>query len=214
MMEASDAADPIREATDEGEGDDKQSAAERHEQENQFRKRAAVVIAVLAALLAITALGGENATKETINTNIQSSDTYAFFQAKNIRQTSNQLAAEELQSLLEATNPSDAGVRAAIQGRIDRYRATVQRYESDPQTGEGKAELLAKAQGLDKDRERAQKQDPNFDYAQALFQISIVLGSVAIVAVSRRILLGALVLGAVALVFMLNGFMLWFNLPA
>ena len=54
---------------------------------------------------------------------------------------------------------------------------------------------------------------PNFDFAQALYQISIVLGSVSIVAASRRLLGLALALGTVATLFMLNGFLLLVNLP-
>src|SRR5919202_1032757 len=86
--EGIDAADAIREA------------AEERARDARFRQRAAIGIGVLAMLLAITGLGGANATKEMLNANIQASDTYAFYQAKNIRQTSNQLAADELESML------------------------------------------------------------------------------------------------------------------
>jgi shikimate kinase len=207
-MDAADTAETIREAVAE------EHAAEqaRQERTDRFRRRTALLVAGLAALLAITSLGGENATKAMIAGNIQASDTYAFYQAKNIRQTSNLLAADELQSLLETTNPSDEA-RAAIQQRIDRYRATAARYESEPETGEGKKELLALAQTFVQQRDHAQAQDPNFDYAQALFQIAIVLASVAIIAVSRPVALAAAGLGAVATVLMLNGFFLWFSLP-
>lgn len=207
-MDAADTAETIREAVAE------EHAAEqaRQERTDRFRRRTALLVAALAALLAIASLGGENATKTMIASNIQASDTYAFFQAKNIRQTSNLLAADALQSLLETTSPSDEA-RAAIQQRIDRYRATAARYESEPETGEGKKELLALAQTFVQDRDHAQAQDPNFDYSQALFQIAIVLASVAIIAVSRPVALAAAGLGAVATVLMLNGFFLWFSLP-
>ena len=63
-------------------------AEEEHHTNHQFRRRAAIVIGVLAMLLAISGLGGGNATKKMPAANIQSADTYAFYQAKNIRQTS------------------------------------------------------------------------------------------------------------------------------
>jgi hypothetical protein len=44
-----------------------------------FRRRAALAVGVMAMLLAIASLGGENAMKETINANILASDTYAFY---------------------------------------------------------------------------------------------------------------------------------------
>ena len=201
-MEASDAADTIQEAAEDVVGANE-----------QFRKRAAIIVGVLAMLLAIASLGGDNATKETINANILASDTWAFYQAKNVRQTSVQLAAEELEALL-VTQPTLAPeARAQLQQRIDTYRATVARYETEPSTGEGKQELLAKARDLEARREHGQAQDPNFDYAAALYQIGIVLGSVSIVSASHRLLWLALALGLVATLLLINGFFLIVHLP-
>jgi hypothetical protein len=94
-----------------------------------------------------------------------------------------------------------------------RYRDRVERYESDPSTGEGKKELLAKARDLEARRDHAAERDPNFDYAEALFQIAIVLGSVSIVAASRPLvnLSGLLAIGGTLL--MLNGYFLLVHLP-
>lgn len=220
-IEPEDAADMLRESVEEHEDAAERAARDaEHRRVDHFRRRSALLVAALAGLLAIASLGGQNATKEMINANIQASDSFAFYQAKNIRPTSNQLAADELESLLAVTSPSDPA-RAAIQQRIDRYKATVARYESEPDPsdptnplkGEGKKELLARARQYEQDRDHAQEQDPNFDYAEALFQIGIVLGSVAIVAVSRPVLIISMVLGGVATVLMLNGFYLWFTLP-
>src|SRR3954471_9372494 len=158
-----------------------------HSRVARFRQRAALLVGVLAAALAITALGGDDTTKAIIDSTIQASDTYAFYQAKNIRQTENQLAADNLEAQILISNPPDA-VKAQLQQRIDKYKATVARYESEPETGEGKKELLAKAQEFVDERDEAQRKDPNFDYGQALLQISIVLGSVAIVSVNRSVL--------------------------
>src|SRR5438105_1113324 len=151
--EATDAAEAISEA------------AEERAENDRFRRRAAVAIGLMAMLLAISGLGGGNATKEMLNANIQASDTYAFYQAKNIRQTSYQLAEQELKLLLasNATMPADA--QAQIRDTIARYDATIDRYESEPSTGEGKQELLPKAQAFEARRDRAARQDPNFDFA-------------------------------------------------
>ncbi len=208
-MEPADAADVIRDTLEER---DAVAHARQSQHVDGFRRRVALLVAGLAGLLAITSLGGQNATKTMINANIQASDTYSFYQAKTIRQTSNQLFADNLQSLLDTTNPSDSA-RAAIQARIDRAKATVARYESEPQTGEGKKELLARAETYVQEREHAARQDPDFDYAEVLLQIAIVLGSVAILAVSRPVTVIALALGGVAGILMLNGFFLWFTLP-
>jgi hypothetical protein len=177
-----------------------------------FRKRAALVVAVLATLLAVAGLGGENAQQDMTTANILASNAYAFFQAKNIRQTDNLLAADELESLLATTNPNEAARQAIVQ-RIDRYRATAARYESEPETGEGKVELLERARGLEQQRDVAAERNKSFDYATVLLQIGIVLASVAILAVSRPLLLGSMALGAVATLLLVNGFFSFAPVP-
>jgi hypothetical protein len=201
-MDPVEAADTVQETAE-----DIQAANER------FRRRAGLTIGILAMLLAIASLGGDNATKEMVNANIQASDTWAFYQAKNVRQTSVQLAADELETRLATEPDLSPEARAQLQQRLDSYRSTVARYESEPETGEGKRELLARAQQFEARRERAQRQDPNFDYAQALFQIAIVIGSVSILTAARPLLWLAIGLGSVATLLMLNGFLLVVNLP-
>ena len=203
MDDAIDAADQIREAADEAE----------RASEARFRRRAAVAIGVLAMCLAIAGLGGDNATKEMVNANIQASDTWAFYQAKNVRQTEYRLAFDAIQVRLQTESTLTPEQRAALEAQAAKYQDTINRYDSDPATGEGMKELTAKAQAFEAQRTHAGLQDPNFDYAQAFFQIAIVLGSVSIVAGSRWLLWLSLGLGAAATLLMVNGFTLLTNLP-
>jgi hypothetical protein len=184
-----------------------------HVSDETFRRRTAIVIGVIAMLLAITTLGGSSAMKAMLNANIHASDTYNFYQSRNIRQTATQLAAEELEVQLATRPDLTPEMRAEVQKRIDRYRARVARYESDPEGGEGKKELLAKAKALEAQRDRAIEQDPNFEFAEALFQIAIVLGSVSIVAASRMLLWVCVGLAGAAALLSLNGFFLFVHLP-
>jgi hypothetical protein len=185
------------------------------EADDSLNSTAAIIIALMAMLLAITSLGGGNAGEDIMNHNIHASDTWAFYQAKNIRQTAYRLAADELESELQI----QAGTPEARQGverRIQQYRETAARYEdepdpadpSNPLRGEGKKQLTARARDFEAQRDRAQAQDPNFDFAEALFQIAIVLASVAILAASRRILWASVGVGALAALLMLNGYFL------
>jgi hypothetical protein len=178
-----------------------------------FRKFTGIYLGIIAMLLAITALGGSNATKTMLNSNIQASDTYGYYQAKNIRQTVYQLTAEQLDSELLAMPDMPEVARTKIEDRIKRYRERVDRYESDPSTGDGKKELLAKAKEFEVRRDHAAERDPNFDFAEALFQIAIVLGSVSIVAASRPLvhLSGILAIGGTLL--MINGYFVLVHLP-
>jgi hypothetical protein len=153
---------------------------------------------------------------------ILTADSYAFYQAKNIRQTSYQLAADDLEvEMATAGTNWSPEVRQVVQQKIAQYRATVVRYDSepdpkypnDPMKGEGKKELLYRATFWEKARDHAELQFPNFHYSEALLQIAIVMGSVAIITRSRWIVGSVAVLGVVAMVMMMNGFFLFFQLP-
>lgn len=210
-MDSADAADLVA-------GVSEESAAD--EAANRFRNRAALLIAVLAAVLAIGGLGGGNATDDLIAENIHASDTWAFYQAKNMRQTLHELAVDDLEARLAAPG-LDAPARAGIESRLTRYRATVARYESepdpeapnDPLRGEGLTQLRAKAQAHQAAREVAASRDDNFDFAEVFLQLALVLGSIAILAINRPILWLASGLGLLGSLLTANGFLLLFPLP-
>ncbi|MGZ8286416.1 MAG: DUF4337 domain-containing protein [Allosphingosinicella sp.] len=182
-----------------------------------FRNRAALMIAVLAAVLAIGGLGGGNATDDMIGNNIKASDTWAFYQAKNVRQTMYRIERDKLQS--ELAGGGFAGpARAGAEARLKSYDETINRYDSepdpnDPSKGEGKKELSAQAKGYESAFEQAARRDNNFDFAEVLLQLALVLGSVAILAVNRWILITSAALGALGALLTLNGFFLLVPLP-
>jgi phosphate starvation-inducible protein PhoH len=174
---------------------------------DHFRRIAAIYIGVVAMLLSIATLGGSDAMEERLNANIHASDTYAFYQAKYIRQVMLQSAAQELEVLAVGLNLTPEQ-REKVQQVVQRNRDTVQRYESEPTTNEGKKELLSRAKEFENVRDKAAAQAPNFDYAEALFQIAIVLGSVAIVAVSPWLLGLSSLLTIAGVAFTINGYLL------
>jgi hypothetical protein len=181
--------------------------------EDRFKTRAAVAIAVLAMLLAITGLGGQNATKEAITENIYASNLFSFYQAKTMRQMSLVLAANELEVAWAAVRELPDEAKAGIKGKVDDYRKTIARYESEPETKEGKRELLSRAREHEENRDRALKQDPYFDYAEALLQIAIVLISVSIVAGQVWLCFLGGGLGVIGALLMVNGYLLLVTVP-
>ena len=173
-----------------------------------FRRLTAIYVGVAAMLLAIAALGGADATKEMLNANIHASDTYNFYQAKYIRQIHYQTAAEELELLAAGAPGLSPDHLKKVDALVKRYRDTAARYESEPDKGEGKKELLAKADEWGHKRDHAAAQLPNFEYAEAAFQIAIVLGSVAIVAASSALLGLSGLLAVSGILLTLNGYLL------
>jgi hypothetical protein len=84
------------------------------------------------------------------------------------------------------------------------------RYESDPEKGEGKKELLAKARALESDRDVAKKHGPWLTFSGSAFQLSIVLLSAAILAVSMGMFWASIGVGFVGALLMSQGIWLWF----
>lgn len=158
-------------------------------------KKVALLIALLALFLALSDLGGGNADNDAVEFNVQSANLWAFYQAKTIRRTSTLLAAEEMETRLVDAAPE---ARAVMEKRIAEWRKTAERYETEPETGEGRRELMARALQATKERDVQKARGDAFDIATALLQVSIVLASAAIItgAMGLAFLGGAL--GAVA----------------
>jgi len=168
----------------------------RSEREAQIKDKAGWVITVLAALLAINTYIAGGLSSKVLNNTIKANDTWAFFQAKSIKQT----LAE--QSLDDATYRKDTAKMEKLQAKIDRY-------ESDPKTGEGKKELMAKARALEAERDAIRKQTPWLTFASSAFQIAIVLLSASILAVAPALYVGSIWVGAFAALLMSQGLWLW-----
>ena len=208
-MDSSDAAELIAELKEE-------RSEQQHE--DRFNRGAALLIAVMAAVLAVGGLGGGNATDDMIISNIRASDTWAFYQAKNVRQTMYEIEGADLESRLPLETGAD---RAALEARIAEYQATVARYDdepdpeapADPMRGEGKKQLMAQAEAFEAARDVAVAKDDNFDLAEVALQLALVLGSVAILAGNRAVLTVSGLLGALGALLTLNGFVLAFPLP-
>jgi hypothetical protein len=205
-MDSTDAADLIAEIHEE--------RAE-NEASEKFRSRAALLIAIMAAVLAWGGLGGGNATDDMIEKNIKASDTWAFYQAKNVRQTMYRIEAERLEADLGSGAILPAA-RPAAEKRLADYKATIARYDSepdpdapgDPVAGDGKKELSARARSYESAFDKAAARDDNFDWAEILLQIALVLGSVAILTLRRWVLGVSGVLGLAGFLLTLNGYLL------
>lgn len=172
-----------------------------------------VYIGVLAVLLAICSMGGDNASKEATLRNIEASNIWAFFQAKNVRRQVIRTHTEELEIML-ATMPSlgDAP-RKMLQDKIASNKAFDAKLTSDPQSNEGLDELFKSGKAIEAMRNHAMAQDPYFDYGQALLQIAIVLASIVIIAGGSSLLVLSGGLGVLGTLSMINGFLLLVELP-
>ena len=162
-------------------------------------RRVALLIAALALALALTEVAGDDAKTEAQMKNVASANLWAYFQARTIRQTV--LGAEADRATFDATQIADPTARAALEQQVQRWRATMARWESEPETGEGRRELMERAKAAEAERDTAMHDDGRYDTASALLQVGIVLASAGIITgmVALAWVAGALGLGGAAL---------------
>ena len=153
--------------------------AEHAEHASGENKKIALLIAVIALCLALSETLGKGAQTESISKNVEASNLWAFFQAKSIRRTSVQTAAE--QSRLSLGTLGDDAAKAALQKQIDDWQKTAARYRSEPETGEGSEQLAERAKHAEEERDEATAKYHHFELASAAFQIGIVLASATII---------------------------------
>src|ERR1700680_2203680 len=142
-------------------------------------RKIALLIAVIALFLALSETLGKGAQTESISKNVESSNLWAFFQAKSIRRTVVQTASDEVK--LNLGTVSDAAAKAALQKQIDEWQKTAARYRSEPETGEGQDQLSERAKHAEEERDLAEAKYHHFELASAAFQIGIVLASATII---------------------------------
>ena len=140
-------------------------------------------------------MGGSNSSK-VLNNTIDANNTWAFYQAKSIKQTLAEMAFDD------ADRVKDKKKMETLQAKIDRY-------ESDPKTGEGKKELMAKARKLEEDRAVAKSRGPWYTYAGSLLQIAIVLLTASILAVNNSLYKASIGVGTVAILLLSQAIWLW-----
>ena len=172
-----------------------------------------VYIGVLAVLLAICNVGGANATKDATHANIAAANTWAFFQAKNIRRNSVAIAADDLELMLASQPAMPEAAKQKFEDKIKSYRAQYQSLTTDPMKKEGLDELFDRGKAFETVRDVALRQDPYFDWSQALLQIAIVLASVHLIIGNLGLLGLSGGMGALGVLLMLNGFTLAVRLP-
>jgi len=173
------------------------SAGHGHVEAHGNNKGVALLIAVLALVLAFSETLGKSAQTAATAANIEASNLWAFFQAKTIRQTTLRTAAEAM----EAANPGEAAKK-----QIANWKEAAERYQSEPETNEGRKELAARAKAAEQRRDRGMAAYHHYEVASAAVQIAIVLASASIITAIAALVWVAGALGIVAVAFCVIGF--------
>ena len=174
-------------------------AESRSEREAHIKDKAGWVITVVAALLAVNTYIANGISSGILTNTIRANDTWNFYQSKSIKQTI-------------AENARDDAAARRDTKKVAELTARIDRYETDPVSGEGKRELMARARALEADRDEAKTHSPWLTFAGSALQLSIVLLSASILAVSMGMFYSSIGVGIIGAVLMSQGIWLWFPL--
>jgi len=169
----------------------------RSEREAQIKDKAGLVIVIMALFMAVTTYFANQHSGAALKNMLKATDTYAFFQSKSIKQAI-------------AEGQRDDYVARGDKVKAEALQKKIDRYESDPEKGEGKRELLAKAQAFEKARDDASKHSPWLTFASMAFQLAIVLLSASIIAVNNTMYKVSEVVAVIGVLLLSQGIWLWF----
>lgn len=166
----------------------KPPAGSRSEREAKIKDKAGLVINIFALLLAVNAWYGGKLSSTVLNNTISANNQWSWYQAKNIRE------------VLYTTSAADT----RILENKEKFLSEAARMKAD------KEEIMEKAKKLEAERDEAKKRSPWIGYASTAYQLSIVLLSASILAVSMPLFYGSFVVAGAGLILSLNGLYLWF----
>ena len=179
-MEATDAKEMIEEAIERAE--DKNSTAEKEERakERSFRDRVALLIGCFAVALAIVHMAAAAAQRESLLKGIEASDSFAYMQAKIVREAIFKTAAA-------ASSVSDADKQA--------WAAEALRLRAPDAAGHGIGQLQEQGTKLRAEGAQAALAGESYELGETGLQLAIVLLSIALVARSFWITVAASIFG-------------------
>ena len=157
-------------------------------------KKVALLIAVLALFLAVSETLSKAYQTEVITKQVEASNLWAFFQAKSIRKTSTELALQSAQLSPQAEEPKTLE-------QMKKWSGAIKRYDSEPETGEGRKELADRAKKAQALGELANHKYHNLEISSGVLQVAIVLASSSILTNVMMLAWLAGGLGAVAVGF-------------
>lgn len=157
-------------------------------------RRAALLVSILAAALAIASLAGSAAATEALLSQAKASDAWNEFQANSLKRHVN----EDDAALLRLVGRGSAAERDAAARADELEKAVREKYRPNQD------KLMEKATHLEEERDLAELRHRGFQLSEAAFQLAIVLGSVSIVARAPMLLVGAGGLGVIGVLIAAN----------
>jgi hypothetical protein len=145
----------------------------KHEEHENKSKRIGIAIAIMAGVLALVEAAGHKAATDVVRETVEASDTWNFYQAKSIRAAMFRADAQSLQVT--------AGASPDAAKTIAEWKADAAHEDSEPASGEGRKELMAKASAIETHRDDRNAAMETYEFASGALELGILLLSSSVV---------------------------------
>jgi hypothetical protein len=145
-----------------------------HHAHDPFDKTVAASMAIIAALLAVVSVLGQHFQAEQLLSQQQASDQWAYYQAKDIRRYSAQVAQDTLAQLKGDAAP------------ISKYAQDSKRYMKE------RSAIEERARELERERDKSGREAVRFHIGEVFLELAIVLSSLSILMKQRILFSGGL----------------------
>lgn len=165
-----------------------------HAKHNPALAPVSVTMAILAVLVAVVTLLGHRAHTEEVVLQAQSSDQWAYYQAKNIRRHEDEIFSD----LTSVATTTDAGTLSKLR---EKYSGEASRYKDEQKEIEDKARELEAEVGTERNRAN------RYDLAEVFLEVGLVITSITLLSGRRLFWLVGIVLGVIGIVLAATGFL-------
>jgi hypothetical protein len=163
----------------------------------------AVLVSLSATFMALCNVKDGNIVQAMAQAQAKSVDSWSYYQAKSTKQNIAQAQAEQLELRLNTELGLSEPGRRAIRTLAERYRSDVERYESD------KAAIKAEAEGYQREYDRLNSHDDQFDMCDGALAVSLALYAVTVLTRKRWLLGVAAAFSLFGLIMGVAGFAGW-----
>jgi len=166
----------------------------------------AMTTVVLAVAATLSTFKGGGYSTSSILFQSQASDQWAYYQAKSVKLNLYDLRSQQMEAEMELARMKSGSkeTNKVYEKTLAQYREKVETYKTE------QAGIKAKAESLEAARDDARQHSKNFGQAVVFLQLAILLSSMAALLKKRNIWLLGVGVGAVGLVYFLNGFLVLF----
>jgi Domain of unknown function (DUF4337) len=171
------------------------AAAKEKERKEAWTKYVSLTIVIIAVIAAIAAQWSGKYGGRVQISQAQASDQWAFYQSKSIKQHLFEVSRTQLAKSANANDPEVAKEQK-------KFEDTVARYERE------KAEIKAKAEGLENVRDDAGRRGARMGLACSLLSVSIAMASICTVTKRKPLWFIAIALAAVGVFEMVTAWLM------